>query len=188
MATKQAIVVGSGFAGLSAATFLSNAGYKTIVLEKNDQLGGRARQLSVKGFKFDMGPSWYWMPDVFERYFSRFNKSTSDYYKLTRLDPSYSVVFDENDKLDIPANYHTLRACFETIEKGSARNLDKFLEEAAFKYKVGINDLVYKPARSLMEFVNFRLLINMIKMDIFGSFQSHINKYFRGKGPCCHAG
>jgi len=181
MSTRQAIVIGSGFAGLSAATFLSNAGYKVSVIEKNEQLGGRARQLVVDDFKFDMGPSWYWMPDVFDRYFASFNKKTSDYYQLIRLDPSYSVVFGINDCMDIPADYERLKESFESLEKGSANNLDKFLKEASYKYKVGINDLVYKPARSLGEFMSLKLLLDMLRMDIFISFQSHINKYFHHK-------
>ena len=181
MFTKQAIVIGSGFAGLSAASFLSKSGYKTTILEKNHDFGGRARQLKADGFTFDMGPSWYWMPDVFDRYFASFGKKTADYYKLKRLDPSYSVVFGVGDRLDIPANYNLLRECFEEIEQGSAVRLDKFLDEAKFKYKVGINDLVYKPSRSVTEFLSLKLLINVIRMDVFNSFQSHINKYFKSK-------
>ena len=181
MNPKQAIVIGSGFAGISAATFLSKSGYKVTVLEKNEQLGGRARQLSAEGFKFDMGPSWYWMPDVFDHYFECFGKKTSDYYKLERLDPSYTVVFGKDDAMDIPADYALLRESFEKLESGSAENLDRFLDEAAFKYKIGINDLVYKPARSISEFLSLRLLINVIKMDVFKSFQSHVEKYFHNQ-------
>lgn len=179
MSSKQAIVIGAGFAGLSAATFLAKAGFSVTILEKNQQAGGRARQLVENGFKFDMGPSWYWMPDVFERYFKQFGKQTSDFYSLIRLDPSYTVVFGKDDELDIPADYNLFRNVFESLEKGSATKLDKFLDEAAYKYKVGINNLVYKPARSLWEFMSVKLLIDMVKMDIFMSFQSHINKYFQ---------
>ena len=179
MPSKQAIVIGAGFAGLSCATFLAKEGYKVTVLEKNDQAGGRARQITDQGFKFDMGPSWYWMPDVFDHYFQSFNKKVADYYHLQRLDPSYKVVFGKDDYLDIPADYKELKQMFELLEKGSSANLDKFLEEAAYKYKVGINDLVYRPGRSIKEFLSLRLLIDVIKMDIFMSFQSHIEKYFK---------
>ena len=175
MSTKQAIVIGSGFAGLSAASFLSKSGYTTTIIEKNEDLGGRARQLTTNGFTFDMGPSWYWMPDVFDRYFASFGKKTNDYYKLTRLDPSYSVVFGKDEKLDIPADYQLLRELFEKIESGSSNNLDKFLSEAEFKYQVGINDLVYKPSRSLSEFISLKLLINVIKMDVFSSFHCRVD-------------
>lgn len=181
MSANQAIVIGSGFAGLSAATFLASQGLDVTILEKNDQPGGRARQLSEGGFRFDMGPSWYWMPDVFDRYFEKFGKKTSDYYKLTRLDPSYTVVFGKDELLDIPANYVELRKTFESLESGSAAKLDVFLQEAAYKYEVGINNLVYKPSRTIREFISLRLLIDVIRMDVFRSFQSHIEKFFKNK-------
>jgi phytoene desaturase len=181
MSAKQAIVIGSGFAGLSAATFLASQGLDVTILEKNDQPGGRARQLSEGGFRFDMGPSWYWMPDVFDRYFEKFGKKTPDYYKLTRLDPSYTVVFGKDEFLDIPANYVELRKTFESLESGSAAKLDVFLKEAAYKYEVGINNLVYKPSRTIREFISLRLLIDVIRMDVFRSFQSHIEKFFKNK-------
>ena len=113
---KTALVIGSGFSGLSAATHLADNGLKVTVLEKNDSLGGRARIFQEQGFTFDMGPSWYWMPDVFERYFKNFGKSASDYYDLVRLDPSYKVVFGSNDYLDIPANYELFKEMAESIE------------------------------------------------------------------------
>jgi phytoene desaturase len=178
MAKKKAVVIGSGFAGLSASAFLSKSGFDVTVLEKNMQPGGRARQLVEKGFKFDMGPSWYWMPDVFDRFFNQFGKQTSDYYSLARLDPSYTVVFGRNDVIQIPADYNQLREIFESLEPGSGKKLDIFIKEAEYKYEVGINDLVYKPSRSVFEFMNPALLAGIIRMDVFKSFQSHIEKYF----------
>ena len=179
MPSKKVIVIGSGFAGLSAATFLAHNGLDVTLLEKNTVPGGRARKFETdNGFMFDMGPSWYWMPDVFERYFNHFGKTTEDYYKLIRLDPSYRVVFGKQDFTDLPADMGALRTLFETFEKGSAAMLDKFLAQAAYKYQVGINNLVYKPSRSLLEFANAKLLIDMVRMDIFRSFRSHIQKYF----------
>ncbi len=179
MDARKAIVIGSGFAGISAASFLAKGGFAVTVLEKNQQHGGRARQLVEAGFKFDMGPSWYWMPDVFDRYFAQFNKSTSDFYELIRLNPSYKVVFGVNDALDIPADYQSFKILFDSIEPGSAIKLDKFLKEAEYKYQVGINNLVYKPSRSLLEFTSLRLLFDMLRMDVFISFKSHTEKYFK---------
>src|ERR1700712_4433539 len=114
---------------------MAKAGYEVIVLEKNAQPGGRASQLRAEGFTFDMGPSWYWMPDVFERFFAQFNRRVSDYYGLTRLDPSYRVYWDKTYS-DIPANYESLRSFFEQTEPGTAVKLDRYLEEAAVKYKI----------------------------------------------------
>jgi phytoene desaturase len=171
------IVIGSGFAGLSAASFMAKAGWDVTLIEKNNQPGGRAQKLEVQGFTFDMGPSWYWMPDVFERYFNCFGKKVSDYYSLTRLDPSYSVYYPQN-KLDIPANYIALKNLFETIETGSGKKLDLFLEEALYKYEVGVKKLVFKPSLSATEFLDIDLAKGVLKLDVFTNMRKHVAKYF----------
>ncbi len=175
---KKAIVIGSGFSGISAASFMAQAGWDVTVLEKNTMPGGRAQKFSQQGFTFDMGPSWYWMPDVFERYFNCFGKKVSDYYSLKRLDPSYAVYFPEK-KIDIPADLSALKQLFESIEKGSAEKLDQFLKEAAYKYEVGINKLVHKPGLSLTEFIDIDLAKGLLKLDVFTSMKKHISKYFK---------
>ena len=175
---KKAIVIGSGFAGLSASCFLAKAGFKVTLLEKNESPGGRARQFSSHGFVFDMGPSWYWMPDVFERFFESFGKHVSNYYTLKRLDPSYTVVW-EYETWDIPADYEQLKTLFETIEKGSTQKLDAFINEARYKYELGIKELVYKPGRSLREFADLRLLKGLLKMDVLKSMKTHVAAYFK---------
>jgi phytoene desaturase len=175
---NKAIVIGSGFAGLSAASFMAKAGWDVTMLEKHLQPGGRAQKFEAAGFTFDMGPSWYWMPDVFERYFNCFGKKVSNYYSLKRLDPSYSVYYPKN-KIDIPADYAALKNLFESIEKGSAGNLDKFLEEALYKYEVGVKKLVFKPSLSVMEFANIELAKGVLKLDVFTNMKKHIGKYFK---------
>lgn len=177
--TKTAIVIGSGFAGLSAATCLAHKGFKVTLLEKNSSPGGRARKFEAEGFVFDMGPSWYWMPDVFENYFALFGKKVSDYYTLTRLDPSYDVYFDDGKKTPIPADLGEFFNLFEKLEPGSSANLQKFLDEAAYKYEVGINRLVHKPSRSLLEFADLGLLYGLVKMDVFNSMSKYIRKLFK---------
>ena len=173
-------VIGSGFAGLSAAAYLAKAGCKVDVYEKNADIGGRARQLdSTNGYIFDMGPSWYWMPDVFEKFFGDFGYKVSDLYELELLDPGFSVVYSKNDVLDIPADYDALCSLFESIEKGSAKNLSLFMKEAAFKYKVGMEKLVYKPGLSLLEFADADLIKGIFKLQVFTSFSTHVKKYFK---------
>ena len=172
-------VIGAGFSGLSIATKLAHEGHEVFILEKHDQVGGRARRFTENGFTFDMGPSWYWMPDVFERYFNIFGKKVSDYYALDRLDPSYTVIFSKEEFVDIPADMAEIEALFESYEPGSAQQLRDFLNQAAYKYEVGINDLVYKPSRSLTEFIDPRLLYGVIKMDVFQSMAKHIRKFFK---------
>ncbi|WP_290794878.1 phytoene desaturase family protein [Flavihumibacter sp. UBA7668] len=173
----QVIIIGAGFAGLSAASFMAKAGWKVTVLEKNDQPGGRARQWKTDGFTFDMGPSWYWMPDVFERFFNQFGKSVSDFYELDRLDPSYQVVWP-NGPMNIPAGLPALKQLFESIEPGAAIALEKFMEEAAFKYKVGMEKLVHKPGQSLTEFIDWDLIRGVFKLDVFTSMRTHVHKFF----------
>ncbi len=175
---KKVIIIGAGFAGLSAAAFMAKAGWEVRVIEKNETAGGRARQLNAEGFSFDMGPSWYWMPDVFERFFAQFGKNVSDYYSLVRLDPSYRIYW-ESGSTDIPANYEELKALFEKIEKGSAAKLDHYLKEAFIKYRIGIQDLVYKPGQSITEFLDWNVVKNVFRLDVFTSIKSHVARHFK---------
>jgi len=176
--SKKVIIIGAGFAGLSAAAFMAKAGWEVTVIEKNKTAGGRAKQLVADGFTFDMGPSWYWMPDVFERFFKQFGKKVTDYYSLVRLNPSYRVYWEKGFS-DIPADYNELKNLFESIEKGSSEKLDHYLQEAFVKYKIGMQDLVYKPGQSLTEFFDLRALKNLLKLDVFTSIRSHVAKHFQ---------
>ena len=151
---KKVVVIGSGFASISAACYLAKEGYEVTVYEKNAQLGGRARQFVNQGFKFDMGPTWYWMPDVFERFFGDFGRKPSDYYELERLGPAYRVYFDQEDYLDISDNLDEIKQTFEDVEENGAKALTGFLQKAEKNYDVAINDLVYKPGISPFELVS----------------------------------
>lgn len=176
--SQRVLVIGAGFAGLAAATSLADKGYDVTVLEKNSTAGGRARVFQEQGFTFDMGPSWYWMPDVFDRYFARFGKKTADYYNLVRLDPSYSVIFGSDDAVDVPAGLDKLEVLFEKLEPGSGPKLQTFLKQASYKYDVGMNKFVWKPSRSVTEFINLRLLYDVTRLDVFQSFAKHVRKFF----------
>lgn len=173
-------VIGSGFAGLSAAAYLAKEGYNVDVYEKNEQAGGRARQLETdNGYLFDMGPSWYWMPEVFEKFFNDFGYKASDFYELQLLDPGFSIVFGKDDVLDVPADFDALMAMFESIEPGSANQLQRFLKGAEYKYKVGIDKLVYKPGLSILEFLDLDLVKGLFRLQVFTSFSKHVRKFFK---------
>lgn len=178
---KKVAVIGSGFAGLSAASHLAREGYAVTVFEKNESPGGRARKFEAQGFTFDMGPSWYWMPDVFERYFAAFGKKPSDYYTLERLSPSYRIYYSKDDVLDIPASIQGLCDLFDQLEPGSSKNLLRFLEEGKYKYDIGINELVYKPGLSLLELADPKVMTGVFKLHVFQSIASYIRKYFKEK-------
>jgi phytoene desaturase len=177
----KVIVIGAGFSGISTASFLAQKGYDVTILEKNEMAGGRARKFEAQGFTFDMGPSWYWMPDVFDRYFKEFGKKTSDYYDLIRLDPSYCIYFGQDDIMNIPANMSELEDMFEKYEKGSSKNLKKFLTEAEYKYEVGIKEMVFKPGRSLIEFLDFRIFKSLFRLQMFQSMSTHVRKLFKNE-------
>lgn len=176
---KKIIIIGAGFAGLSAATYLAKEGHDVTVIEKNGKLGGRCQAFHESGFTFDMGPSWYWMPDVFERYFEHFGYKSSDFYELKRLDPSYQVFYQDGSKLELPANYEALKSLFDTIEPGSALQLDAFLKDAKYKYDVGLGEFVHKPSLSIREFMDVRLIKDAMRLDMFVSISKEIRKRFK---------
>lgn len=150
---KKVIIIGSGFSGLSAACYMAQQGCKVTIHEKNSQIGGRARQFRKDGFTFDMGPTFYWMPDIMEAFFADFGKSSRDYYELIRLDPGYQVYFGKNDSLSMPAQLEGIMDLFEKEEPGSGRFLKQFLKEAEFNYRVAIDKVVYKPGKSPLELI-----------------------------------
>jgi phytoene desaturase len=178
---KKVIVIGSGFAGLAAACCLAKEGFDVVVLEKNDCPGGRARQFETEGFVFDMGPSWYWMPDVFEEFFAHFGKKVADYYHLVRLDPSYQVFFGKNDRVEIPAQMPALEALFEQIEPGSTAALRRFLSEAAYKYQVGMGEFVRKPSQSILEFADWRVVSSLFRLQMFTPMSKHVRQLFKNE-------
>lgn len=175
----KAIVIGSGFAGITAAASLAQKGYDVTILEKNAVPGGRARKFEAQGFSFDMGPSWYWMPEVFEDFFTKFGKNRADYYELIRLDPSYSVFFGKDDVMEVPAQMDALIALFEKYEPGSGKKLKKFLDEAAYKYQVGMQEFVYKPGNSILEFADIRVVKSLFRLQMFSSISSQIRSLFK---------
>ncbi|HEX8277527.1 MAG TPA: FAD-dependent oxidoreductase, partial [Segetibacter sp.] len=178
MPLKKVVIIGAGFSGLSAACFMAKAGWQVSVIEKHAIAGGRARKLEADGFTFDMGPSWYWMPDIFERFFQQFGKRVEDYYSLSRLDPSYRVYW-KSGGIDIPANYEKLQKVFESIEPGSAKRLDDFMAEAAFKYKTGMGRLVLKPGLSVTEFLDLDVIKGALKLNLFSSMKKHVASFFK---------
>ncbi len=176
---RNIIVIGAGFSGLSAAAHLAAAGHSVTIVEKHSQSGGRARCFEQDGFRFDMGPSWYWMPDVFEKFFEKFAHRVSDFYRLQRLSPSYRVFFEKGEVLDMPSDINELFAVFEGLEPGSSSHLRTFLEEAEYKYKAGMQDLVYKPGRSLFEYADKRVVGGLFKLHMLKSFHSYVASKFR---------
>ena len=179
MSKKNISIIGSGFSSVSAACYLAKQGYEVDVYEKNGQLGGRARQFSRDGFKFDMGPTWYWMPDVFERFFEDFDRSPSDYYELERLGPAYRVYFGEGDFVDIDDSLPRIRETFESIEAGSSIKLDRFMDRAKKNYDIAIGNLVYRPGLSPVELVTKDTILEL--PQFVSSIHDIVRKGFRNE-------
>ncbi len=175
---KNISIIGSGFSALSAACYLAKEGNDVTIFEKNDTIGGRARQLKKDGFTFDIGPTWYWMPDVFERFFNDFGKKPSDYYELIKLSPAYQVYFGINEFTTIADNLEAIIETFEKEEKGSGRELRKFMNEAQSNYKIAIEELVYRPGESILELITLdtakkaHLFFSNISKDIRKRFKN----------------
>jgi phytoene desaturase len=176
---KNIYIIGSGFSSLSASCYLAKEGYKVTVLEKNDTLGGRARQYKKDGFTFDLGPSWYWMPDVFERFFADFGKKPSDYYILDKLSPGYEVYFGKDDSFKISDRLEEIYQLFEEEEKGSSKHLKSFLDSAKSNYETAILDLVYKPGISPLELVNSTTIARVTQF--FSTIRTQVRKNIKSQ-------
>ena len=173
---KNVVVIGSGFSSIASACYMVKAGYSVTVLEKNEQIGGRASMLEIDGFKFDMGPSWYWMPDIFERFFADFGKKVSDYYQLEKLSPGYRVYFGEDDYIDIADEPEKIIETFERIEAGSGKHLRKFMEDSRKNYEIAMQDLVYNPGKSILELMSFETAkrVNLFVQNISQTVRKNI--------------
>lgn len=172
-------VIGSGFSSLSSASYLAKEGHDVTIYEKNDSVGGRCRQFKAEGFTFDMGPSWYWMPEVFDQFFQDFGNKTSDFYTLKRLSPSYTIRFAGNELVEVPSDFEELKKTFEDIETGAGEQLVKFIADAETKYDAGMNRFVQKPSLSIFEFAELEILRGLVKLDLFKAFSKHVRNYFK---------
>ena len=170
---KKICIIGSGFSSLAAACYLAQSGNEVTIYEKNATVGGRARQLKKDGFTFDMGPTWYWMPDVFEKFFGDFNKKPTDYFELIKLNPAYQVYFGKDDSITIEDTLEKIKKVFEEEEPGSSKKLQSFIDDALDNYNIAIKDLVYRPGLSPFE------LVTPVTMRKLGQFFSTISKQVR---------
>ena len=176
---KTIHIIGSGFSSLAAACYLAKEGNNVSVFEKNTSLGGRAQQFTANGFTFDMGPSWYWMPDVFESFFADFNKKPSDYYSLEKLNPGYRVFFENDTHFDVSEDLNTIISDFEKIEKGSGKKLSEFIDNAKKNYEIAIKDLVYRPGESILELITPQ---TALKIDqFFSNIKRDVRKKIKNK-------
>ncbi|MFB6203648.1 MAG: phytoene desaturase family protein [Candidatus Nanohaloarchaea archaeon] len=178
MEGKKVVVVGGGFGGLSAACFLADSGTEVELIEKNDHVGGRASVLEEEGFRFDMGPSWYLMPDIFERFFGKFDREPEDYYELDRLEPNYSVFFKDGDRMDVPADPEKAAEMFESYESGAGDAFMDYLEKSRETYEVGMSEFVLKDRNSFRDYLSLDVLKNARNLSLVKKMEDHVDSYF----------
>lgn len=175
---KRIAVIGAGFSGLSAAAYAAKAGNEVHVFEKHSQPGGRARQFKTEeGYVFDMGPSWYWMPDIIEGFFKDFDCEVSDFFNLVSLEPQFEMVFSK-EKISVPQKSEEIRELFEKIEPGAAKQYDQFMQSAQYKYEVGMKDFVTKPCYNWFEFASLKIAGSALKLDLLSNFRKYVAGYF----------
>ena len=175
---KRLVVVGAGIGGMATAALLARDGFDVTVAERNSQVGGRARIWQNGGYTFDMGPSWYLMPEVFERFFAGFGKKVEDYYTLKKLDPSYRVFFGPGEWHDVPPERAEVEALFDRLEPGGGAKLGRYLDEAAYKYKVAVGEFLYRDYRTLFDFLNWRMVTEGLKLNVLGKLDAAVCKRF----------
>lgn len=174
-------IIGSGFSGLSAAAYATKNGNEVHVFEKHDQAGGRARQFCTpQGYVFDMGPSWYWMPDIIERFFADFGYKQTDFFELVSLNPQFEMIFSDS-KMDVPESLDDLKSLFEKIEPSAGKQLEKFMQSAKFKYEVGMQDFVNKPCHNWSEFISPKIAKSVLKFDLLTNFRTYVARYFKNE-------
>ena len=175
---ERLVVVGAGIGGMAAAALLAREGFQVTVVERNNQAGGRARTFQKDGYTFDMGPSWYLMPEVFERFFAAFGKTPADFYKLEQLAPSYRVFFAPGETYDVPPDRAGAAALFARLEPGGGAKLERYLEAAAYKYKVAVGEFLYREYRSVFDFLNWRMMTEGLKLNVLGRLDAAVRRRF----------
>ncbi len=179
MSAKRVVVIGAGLSGLSSAALLAKKGFAVTVVEKHGTPGGVARSFKDQGFTFDMGPSWYLMPEVFDRFFSEFGRSTSDFFRLISLDPSYKVFFGPHESLIIKRDKGYTFPVFEGLEKGAGVKIETYLQDAQYKYETAMKEFLYREYHSLFDFFNMKTLREGIKLNLFQNLDKHIRRNFK---------
>ena len=181
--SQKAIIIGAGIGGLATACILGQAGYQLTIYEKNDQPGGRDRTFNVDGFTFDTGPSWYLMPDVFERFFTSIGEDVNQLLDLKRLDPSYRVFFKDTlfGAVDIVGDVEKDGNTLEALERGARNKLRDYLEKSTYQYNLAMDKFLYKNYDSMRDFFTPQMLTQGMKMNVLSTMQSYVSKHFHSE-------
>ncbi|MFK7784600.1 MAG: phytoene desaturase family protein, partial [Crocinitomicaceae bacterium] len=175
---KKVGIIGAGLSSLYSACFLAKEGYEVEVFEKNSMAGGRSQFFKKDGFTFDMGPSWYWMPELVDGLFEDLGEKRSDYFNLTRLDPAYQVLWKDRTATQIPASKEELLKLFDSFETNGGDKLLSFLKDAQTKYEIATESFLENPGLKIGEIAKLSVLKNALKLDVFKSVEKDVSKRF----------
>ncbi len=179
---KKVVVIGAGIGGLGTAGLFAKKGYDVTVLEKNENFGGRANIFEARGFRFDMGPSWYLAPDIFEHYFELLGEKVSDHLTLKKLQPSYRIFFrKDSNPLDIHSDLDTDTRTFDSIEPGSGEKLREYLKQSEYQYQVATQHFMYKNYDTVFDFLNRRVMTEGQKLAVFSKMHSFVSRFFKSR-------
>lgn len=178
---EHVVIIGSGFGGLGTACLLAKAGYQVTVLEKNDQFGGRAGLLKAAGFTFDMGPSWYLMPDIFENFFNLLGEKTEAYFDLVKLQPSYRIFFKDTElePIDLYADLEKDLPTLEKLEPGITPKLKDYLKRSEFQYHVAVDRFIYKNYNSIFDFFTWEVMKSGTQLSVFQNMDTYVKRFFK---------
>ncbi len=182
MEKKSVIIIGGGIGGLALSALLGKKGYKVTLLEKNDTVGGRARIFRQDGFLFDMGPSWYMMPDVFKHYFDLLGEDISEYYTLKKLEPSYQITLKSDGASYLfHSDMKKNKAFFESVEPGAGKVFEDFMNDTKYQYEIAKNEFMYKNYDSIFDFLNLRVMREGSRLPLFKKQKDIIEKKFKSE-------
>lgn len=179
---KKVVVIGGGIGGLGVAGLFAKKGYNVTVLEKNANLGGRANIFEHNGFRFDMGPSWYLAPDIFEHFFNLMGERVEDHLDLVRLDPSYRIFFrSDSTQLDIHSDIERDAATFDAIEPGAGEKLRAYLKQSEYQYGVATEHFMFKNYDTIFDFLNKRVATEGQKLSVFSKMHTFVSRFFQSQ-------
>lgn len=178
---KTAIIIGAGYGGLALANLLAKKGYQTHVYEKNSAPGGRIHAVRKDGFVFDLGPSWYLMPEVFEQYYQLFNQNVNEKLELVRFSPGYKVFYETQPAIEVAGELQKDAALFEAIETGAGKRLERYVRESSRIYRLALAHFLYTSFRSPLMFLKWDIVRHAPRMALlaFRSLDAHVSSYFK---------
>jgi phytoene desaturase len=175
----KVVVIGAGMGGLATALRLRQLGFEVTVLEKQPIAGGRSSLIQEAGFRVDTGPTILVMKETFSEMYRSIGEDFEQRLSLIRLDPNYRIYFHDGEQLDLYSNVERLTAEVERIAPGSAEGLQRFLQEGARKYSLGM-DFVDRNFDRLTELANPTAGLRLLQTSAHQNLYRQVARFFNG--------